>query len=341
MIQNSSSKKIPPEPIYTFKGIKSPVHSLNFILSSKEEKLLTGSGNGHIQVWDFETRRQTHSFSVGCEGSACVSILTYGNEELISHTRGDSVVCWVRMSDGTWKENRKLKSPTLDFCGATLVTVASKTAVSYLSDSKGKGLEIACPQTGSTLFFLPTPQEFGGVMSQSSAGPDLLMTLFETGNINIWDLKFSKTPLNAMNKISDKDEGYSAMCLAFDAKLQQGVVGSSAASIETFSMNTDHSLKYHQSTPIANTGLSGVAIRNDSLLVATSGWDSRVRVFEWRPQISKKSALKPLAVLDSYTRDQSLQCIAFSPSPVTSWSIPHLLASGGNDCSVCLWDIYN
>lgn len=341
MIQNSSVKKIPPEPIYTFKGIKSPVHSLNFILNSNEEKLLTGTGNGHIQVWDFETRRQIHSFSVGCEGSACVSILTYGNGELVSHTRGDSVLCWVRTSDGTWKKNLQLNSPTLDFCGAQLVTVATKTAVSYLSDSKGKGLEVVCPQTGSTLFFLPTPQEFGGVMSQNSAGPDLLMALFETGNINIWDLKFTKTPINTVNKNCEKDEGYSAMCLAFDAKLRRGVVGSSAARIDTFSMDSDHNLNYHLNTPIANPGLSGVAIRKDSLLVATSGWDSRVRVFGWRPEDSKKSCLKPLAVLDSYTRDQSLQCISFSPLPVTSWSIPHLLAAGGNDCSVCLWDIYN
>ena len=65
-------------------------------------------------------------------------------------------------------------------------------------------------------------------------------------------------------------------------------------------------------------------MRPDSKLLATGGWDRRVRVWQW-------GKWKPLAVLRYHAGTVNAVCF----SPCSRW-----LASASNDRTVAIWSIY-
>lgn len=72
-----------------------------------------------------------------------------------------------------------------------------------------------------------------------------------------------------------------------------------------------------------------MALRHDKKILATAGWDHRVRLFGWKK-------LKPLAVLDYHAA--SVHCVAFSDHRQAS---ERLLAAGSKDRRISIWSIYN
>lgn len=80
---------------------------------------------------------------------------------------------------------------------------------------------------------------------------------------------------------------------------------------------------------LTNPGVSQLSIRGDGKLLASAGWDHRVRVFGWKK-------LRPLAVLQ-YHRDMVLS-VAFSDHKDPR---QRLLAAGSKDQRISLWSIYN
>ncbi|XP_064322637.1 guanine nucleotide-binding protein subunit beta-like protein 1 isoform X2 [Phalacrocorax carbo] len=79
---------------------------------------------------------------------------------------------------------------------------------------------------------------------------------------------------------------------------------------------------------LVNAGISDIAIRPDKKILATGGWDHRIRIFGWKK-------LKPLAVLDYHAA--TVHCVAFSDhrSPREG-----LLAAGSKDHRISIWSIY-
>ncbi|KAA8592960.1 hypothetical protein FQN60_018415, partial [Etheostoma spectabile] len=80
---------------------------------------------------------------------------------------------------------------------------------------------------------------------------------------------------------------------------------------------------------LVNPGVSQLCIRGDGKLLASAGWDHRVRVFGWKK-------LRPLAVLQYHT-DMVLS-VAFSDHQDPRQK---LLAAGSKDQRISLWSIYN
>ena len=81
--------------------------------------------------------------------------------------------------------------------------------------------------------------------------------------------------------------------------------------------------------PLVNPGVSQLCVREDGKILASAGWDHRVRVFGWK-------RLKPLAVLQHHT-DMVLS-VAFSDHQDPTH---RLLAAGSKDRRISLWSIYN
>lgn len=79
---------------------------------------------------------------------------------------------------------------------------------------------------------------------------------------------------------------------------------------------------------LVNAGISDITIRPDKKILATAGWDHRIRIFGWK-------RLKPLAVLDYHTA--TIHCVSFSDH---SSPRDRLLAAGSKDQRISVWSIY-
>lgn len=88
-------------------------------------------------------------------------------------------------------------------------------------------------------------------------------------------------------------------------------------------------LQLHDCVTLVNPGVSQLCIRGDGKLLASAGWDHRVRVFGWKK-------LRPLAVLQYHT--DMVQSVAFSDHQDPR---QRLLAAGSKDQRISLWSIYN
>ncbi|KAJ1074212.1 hypothetical protein K5549_019855, partial [Capra hircus] len=74
---------------------------------------------------------------------------------------------------------------------------------------------------------------------------------------------------------------------------------------------------------LTNPGIADLKIRPDSKILATAGWDHRVRVFQWR-------TMRPLAVLAFHSA--TVHCVAFDATG--------LLAAGSGDQRISVWSLY-
>ena len=88
---------------------------------------------------------------------------------------------------------------------------------------------------------------------------------------------------------------------------------------------------------VVNSGIGAALVRDDSSILVTGGWDSRLRVFSWK----RPARLKPLAVLDFHS--EAIEAMAFSKGRIQEGRLvgKRLVAAGGKDGKVSLWDIYS
>ncbi|XP_043385784.1 guanine nucleotide-binding protein subunit beta-like protein 1 isoform X4 [Chelonia mydas] len=119
------------------------------------------------------------------------------------------------------------------------------------------------------------------------------------------------------------------MSLDFDFEKTKGVSGSSEEVLTVWSLDEQQNLKVQKTHKLINAGIADVAIRQDKKILATAGWDHRIRIFGWKK-------LKPLAILDYHTA--TVHCVSFSDHSRPS---ERLLAAGSKDHRISIWSIYN
>ena len=104
-----------------------------------------------------------------------------------------------------------------------------------------------------------------------------------------------------------------------------GISGSADAHIVKFSMDgQDRELKEVGRMSLQVPGIAGAAIRSDSRILATAGWDKQVRVFHY-------SKGRPLAVLQYHKA---------GVSDVVFDAHTRVLASASKDGTIALWSVY-
>lgn len=156
---------------------------------------------------------------------------------------------------------------------------------------------------------------------RSSTDHPIVMAGYENGELVSFDLR-----QNAELASLDLFSGQPLMCFDYSSSNHIGLAGSSENSLKQFIADDQlSSMAVKETISLVNAGINCVKIRQrDSKLVATGGWDAKIRLFGLKK-------VKPLAVLDFHK--DAINTVSFSNE--------NLLVCGSNDTIISFWNIYN
>ncbi|XP_052014189.1 guanine nucleotide-binding protein subunit beta-like protein 1 isoform X2 [Apodemus sylvaticus] len=283
----------PPGPRFVLRGAQSAVNTLHFCPPSQaaEDPLLfSGSQNGLVHIWSLQTRRRAATLDGhGGQGVIWLKTLPQG-QQLLSQGR-DLRLCLWDLAEG---RNTVVDSVHLDSVGFCRSSILVRGQPCWMLAVPGKGSD----------------------ESNSSLRP-LLLAGYEDGSVTLWDISERKV----CSQITCHEEP--VMGLDFDSQKAKGVSGSAGKALAVWSLGDQQSLQVKKTHELTNPGVAEVTIRPDRKLLATAGWDHRIRVFHWR-------TMKPLAVLAFHSAP--VYCVAFAADG--------LLAAGSKDQRISIWSLY-
>ncbi|KAK2837661.1 hypothetical protein Q5P01_014873 [Channa striata] len=317
-----------PAPIYTLRGAGGPLNTLHFKCHGGDTPLLfSGSGKGAIHIWNLNSRR-AEKIIEGHSGSSVIWVSTlHSRETLISQGR-DMQVCLWDLAEGRTEVMDSVWTGSVGFCQCSLLETSPGTFLLAFAGQQTEEINIIQLPSKTPVCTLAPEAKLGMVMCiklwqpDSGSGP-LLLAGYEDGSVLLWDV-------NQRSKLSQaKVHPEPVMCLTWDTKDLKGISGSSEKKLSSWMMDRQNNLQLRDCVTLVNPGVSQLCIRQDGKLLASAGWDHRVRVFGWRK-------LKPLAVLQYHT--DMVQSVAFSDHQDPR---QRLLAAGSKDQRISLWSIYN
>eukprot|EP00644_Phytophthora_capsici_P004135 jgi/Phyca11/110046/e_gw1.17.570.1 len=338
-----------PEPLGVLRGHGVPVNSVGFLSAST---VVSGAGDGTVKIWDLKTRRElaTNPAAHSKAGVLHVNALrctATPESKFISQGRDGFVKLWDVQSFNTAAEPLSkfycgsysfTKFATQRWLGdvatasANLVVCPSSVDNKLLvfdirDDSSSPSLTLTVPDATAKRGMCTSLALFDSsiVQSENGAGGDMQTYIaagFEGGQLAIMDLRSGgkvaceatvAQNANALLSFDVARDGRSAICGSSGEELY-------AANFDV----TSYAIRSRSFFSCTTGGFSSVCIRGDQRIVATAGWDHRVRLFHLRK-------LKPLAVLKYHS--ESVFALDFSSDNA-------LLTSCSKDHKIALWSIY-
>nr|XP_061804333.1 guanine nucleotide-binding protein subunit beta-like protein 1 [Nerophis lumbriciformis] len=317
-----------PSPIYTLRGSSGPFNTLHFFCDRGDTPLLfSGSGKGAIHVWNLINRRPERIIQ-GHSGSSVIWINTLPWEDTLISQGRDMKVCLWDLSQGRSELLDSLSTGSVGFCQCSLLETGQRSCLLAFAGQDTEEIKIVELPSKSIVCSLVPDLKLGMVMCvklwqpQSGPGP-LLLAGYEDGSLLLWDItqrsKLSQTKVHLEP----------VMCLTFDPESLRGISASSEKKLSSWVLDEQNNLQLQDNVMLTNPGVSQLSIRKDGKLLASAGWDHRVRIFSWKK-------LRPLAVLQ-YHSDMVLS-VAFSNHKDPR---QRLLAAGSKDQRISLWSIFS
>lgn len=153
-----------------------------------------------------------------------------------------------------------------------------------------------------------------------------LLAGYESGWIYLWDLDTSQ----CISKLQISNQ--CPISIDYHLEQQRGICGNTSDVIQIFSIGKkDLSLTHKLDITIKNPGINKVQSRSDGKVFATGGWDGHIRIFSW-------FSMRPLVVLTEHKA--AVQDVVYSTQKVSFWNA-NIMAAGGLDGSITLWNLYN
>ncbi|KAH6558374.1 hypothetical protein KP509_1Z067200 [Ceratopteris richardii] len=189
---------------------------------------------------------------------------------------------------------------------------AGKLALQFGQDTSGQ----SSPQTKSSGMCMAL-EAFTGLTREGFLH---ILTGYEDGSVAIWDVRNVKVP-QFMKRFHQEP----VLSIAVDGPCLGGVSGAADNQLIFFSINYQQSLlQIRGERTLGNPGTADISLRNDDRIVATAGWDHRVRIYDY-----KRS--RALAILKYHS--DLVNAVCFSEDC-------EFLASASKDGMVALWSIY-
>ncbi|KAM5310737.1 guanine nucleotide-binding protein subunit beta-like protein 1 isoform 1-T2 [Glossophaga mutica] len=317
---------LPPDPQFVLRGTQSAVHALHFLEGAQGQGhplLLSGSLNGLVHIWSLQTRRALATLD-GHGGQCVIWLQTLPQgPQLLSQGR-DLRLCLWDLAEGRNAIVDSVGLESVGFCKGSLLARGPQRWILAVPGRDSDEIQILeMPSKTSVCTLKPEADAKPGMpmclelwQADSSSRPFLLAG-YEDGSVALWDVSERKV----CSHIACHTEP--VMGLDFDSQKARGVSGSAEKALAVWSLDEQQALQVCRTHELTNPGISDVKIRPDRKILATAGWDHRVRVFHWR-------TMKPLAVLAFHTA--VVHCVAFAADG--------LLAAGSKDHRISVWSLY-
>ncbi|KAL0830802.1 hypothetical protein ABMA28_002920 [Loxostege sticticalis] len=316
---------LPPDPVYTIRNVDNvPVYSLAFsFLPGGLERLLAGSKNGYVYAYNLQTNRVQQKIQVG---QAPILHIVHTNSHLITQEKGGKYKVFELTNSG-YQEEAKID---IDYPGFCRFETNTKLETIYVPDKESKihiynfsGEKQGCLEPESATPKLGDPMCLKYI--EFPCDRPCLLVGYEAGWLLLWDLNTSQ----CIGKLQTKE---CPMSVDYHLEQQRGIIGNASNIVQIFSIGKrDLSLAHKLDITIKNPGINRVQTRSDGKVFASGGWDGHIRIFSW-------FSLRPLVVLTEHK--QAVQDVVYSTEKVSLWKA-NIMAAGGLDGAITLWDLYN
>ncbi|XP_056388356.1 guanine nucleotide-binding protein subunit beta-like protein 1 isoform X2 [Hyla sarda] len=320
----------PPDPKFDLRGVSAEVNCLHFSCNVPKPRpplLFSGSSSGKIHVWNLNTRR-AETILCGHGGKSVFWIYTLPDREQLMSQGRDLQICIWNLAEGRNEVTESIPLDRVCFCKCSLLdTQRPLLAIPGTENSQVQVVDLDCQKIICSM--TPTTDvPWGMAMCMKLWQPNfgcspLLIVGYEDGSVALWNVLEHKLISRYMFHTEP------VMSLDFDCDSARGVSGSAENILNVWSLDKQQDFKIYKAQELVNPGIADVKIRQDKKILATAGWDYRVRIFGWKK-------VKPLAVLQYHSA--TVHCVSFSDHIIPE---ERLLAAGSKDQRISLWSIYS
>ncbi|KAH9568394.1 hypothetical protein CY35_03G074600 [Sphagnum magellanicum] len=333
-----------PDPEAVLRGHRAAVNVVTF--HSPSGTLLSGDADGELKIWDLRRHRPLSSSRVHTPAAGVIGISAAGaSNKILSQGRDGTVKCW-QLTESTLSRQPLLtiKTDSYNFCKLSLsesATMSSESEAIVGNTEIGSGAAVIAIagkepsiiemwDIGSGKCVQKLPQEHlgpstGMCMSLQMCpwlDKDGLWTLvagYEDGTMMVWDIRHAAAPL-IQARLHDEP----VLSIAIDRIGAGGVSGSADGNLMFFFFDYQENTFVVKKKVEGQAGIGDIAIRGDDKLVATAGWDHRVRIYDYKRR-------KPLAILKYHT--ETVTGVTFRED--MKW-----MATSSRDSTIALWSLY-
>lgn len=292
------------------------------------QRLLSHGRDGMLKVWDLAGGRSALAVSL----QSAVSVGSFTFCRAVAH-EGAASLLPPDGGDGDGAESAAAAAAVVPPTAAAalhpewIIAPSDESGVLHLWDTRAPGVsrtlrlnvESSGDQSGLGMCMALRSFERGG-----GSGEALVAAAFEGGRLCVADIAAGRVAMKmdvAVHAASD-----ALLSVDVGAGGLRAVCAGASRTLSFIAMNHDtFEARVEATIELPNRGVGRVLLRPcDQRVVATAGWDGRVRVYQWKRP-------KALAVLRAH--EGAVHDVSFSPNGT-------LLASAGKDGHAMLWSVF-